>query len=212
MQGSHIERNVPSEDKAIFAIFSPGTGLGILFRSVDYIAIEEEALIMLLGVRYVFRKSNGIWGAFRKHVDGMRVGAYDRMISIIAVPVWHNQPVRDSTNNAFLALEHQAVTRPVLDVDMCGADTQEVLNEGFLLLVIGLNARERGERGHRTSQDYKTNQHDYTSLEGRHELCRYTRWQPEIIEACTLPQGPKYSRNGYQQANQVACTPRLQSG
>ena len=118
-----IERNVPSEDKAIFAIFSPGTRLGILFRSVDYIAIEDEALIMLLGVRYVFRKSNGIWGAFRKHVDGMRVGAYDRMISIIAVPAWLNQPVRDSTNNAFLSLEHQALTRPELDVDMWGADT-----------------------------------------------------------------------------------------
>src|SRR5919108_2436386 len=116
-----------------------------LFRPVDYVAIEDETLVLLPGERYSLCESNGINRAFGEQGDSMWVSTYDPSIWIIAFTVFLNQPLRDSTDDVFLALEHQAVTYPVLDVDTCSANTQQILNQGFLLLVISFDAGKRSK-------------------------------------------------------------------
>ena len=56
-----------------------------LFRSVDHIAIEDEALIPLPGVRTSLCKSDSIWRALGKQVGRMSVSAYGHIIGVIAV-------------------------------------------------------------------------------------------------------------------------------
>lgn len=108
-----------------------------------------------------------------EYIGRMGIGFHYCKIGPIAIIMRpYEIRIKDAADDALIAYEGNAITGPVIGIDMCGTDMQEIIDQRFLLLVGDIVGRNFTKSVNSPYQQQGANHQEYSTSSNHFDICK----------------------------------------